>query len=242
LPQYAVYSHDREGNAVECNHEFAIVLLVDQDYDTMSGSTGNDGISSAQSMRGYSATAAISCMLASFIRQLGYPARAHHIGTYQVVIPPLLLLSGIGEMSRIGIVLNPFLGVRFKVAVVTTDLPLAPDLPVDFGLKEFCRRCQVCAVECPSRSISTGDTEIKNGYENWRFNAETCTKFRLTNPNGLMCGRCIKVCPWNKSSGWTHDSVRWMIQQTPLFDRFFVKMDSIFGYGKQDLRDRWWLE
>ncbi|MCP5104309.1 MAG: hypothetical protein GY950_13055 [bacterium] len=33
-------------------------------------------------------------------------------------------------MCRIGdIVLNPFLGPRFKAAVVTTDLPLAADKP-----------------------------------------------------------------------------------------------------------------
>jgi hypothetical protein len=51
---------------------------------------------------------------------------------YQVVVPPILLLAGLGEMCRIGdVVLNPFLGPRFKAAVVTTDLPLAADKPID---------------------------------------------------------------------------------------------------------------
>ncbi len=149
LPQYAVYSHDMKGNPVKLNHQFAIAVLVDQDYKTLDGSTGYDWISGAQSFRSYSLTAFIACIMADYIRRLGYSARAHHARNYQVVVPPLLLSAGIGEISRAGIVLNPFLGLRFKAAVVTTDLPLVPDKPIDFGLQEFCQKCVKCAVECP---------------------------------------------------------------------------------------------
>ena len=74
---------------------------------------------------------------------------------YQVVLPPILLWAGLGEMCRIGdVVFNPFLGPRFKAAVVTTDLSLLPDKPIDFGLQNFCRRCKKCARECPAQAIS----------------------------------------------------------------------------------------
>jgi len=209
LPQYAVYSHRApDGKPVELDHQFAILGVVDQDYGTMSGSTGHDWISGSQSFRSYSISAFIAVVMANYIRRLGYPARAHHVATYKVVLPPLLLLSGIGEMCRAGIVLNPFLGTRFKASVVTTDLPLVPDKPVDFGLQDFCRKCQKCALECPSKAISSGDTVMYNGYEVWRFDVERCSRYRVTNPNGSICGRCIKVCPWNKQEGWTHDRVR----------------------------------
>ena len=59
LPQYAVYSHDMTGTAVECSHKNAIVLVVDQDYNTMAGSTGDDWISGSQSFIGYSNAALI---------------------------------------------------------------------------------------------------------------------------------------------------------------------------------------
>jgi len=242
LPQYAVYSHDGNGNPVECNHQYAILLVVDQGYRTMNGSTGSDWISNSQSQQGYSSAAFISCIMADYIRRLGYSARAQCTGSYQVLITPLLLLAGIGEMSRASIVLNPFLGLRFKAAAVSTNLPLMPDKPVDFGLKEFCRKCMKCAVECPSGAISMGDTVIHNGYEKWEFNAEQCSKFRVTNQKGAVCGRCIKVCPWNKPKGWTHDVVRWMVRQAPLLDRLVVKMDDIWGYGKQDSYDKWWFD
>ena len=232
LPQYAVYSHDMMGKEVNLNHKNAIVVVVDQDYETMLGSTGDDWISGSQSFIGYSNTALISCIMADYIRRLGYPARAHHAMSYQVLVVPLLLLAGIGEMSRAGIALNPFLGTRFKAAVVTTDLPLEPDKPIDFGLQEFCRKCLKCAVECHAKAIPEGDKVMVNGYETWRFDAERCSKFRATNPHGSACGRCIKVCPWNKPEGWTHDIVRWMVKQAPFLDNFIVKMDDVWGYGK----------
>lgn len=242
LPRYAVYSQDIMGNEVNLDHKNAIVVVVDQDYGTMLGSTGDDWISGSQSFIGYSNTALISSIMADYIRQLGYPARAHHAANYQVLVVPLLVMAGIGEMSRAGIALNPFLGMRFKAAVVTTDLPLEPDKPIDFGLQEFCRLCLKCVAECHSKAIPEGGKVMYNGYETWHFDAEQCTKFRVTNLHGSACGRCIKVCPWNKPEGWTHDLVRWMIKHMPFTDRFLIKMDDVWGYGKADQRYKWWYD
>jgi ferredoxin len=242
LPQYAVYHHDLAGNPVELNHKYAILLVVDQNFDTMCGSTGDDWISGSQSFMGYSTSALIACIMADYIRKLGYPARAHHVFNYQVLVVPLLLLAGIGELCRAGIVLNPFLGTRFKAAVVTTDLPLEPDSPVDFGLQEFCRKCLKCATECHARAIPDGEKVMINGYENWRLDADRCSKYRVSNQSGSSCGRCIKVCPWNKPEGWPRDLVRWMVKHAPFLNGFLVKTDNVWGYGKRDERYKWWLD
>ncbi len=242
LPQWAVYSYDRKGEPVELRHDFAIVIVIDQDHKTMNGSTGDDWISCSQSYMGYATSAFITCMMAKYIRQLGYPARAHHFSNYQVAVTPLLLLAGIGEVCRAGIVLNPFLGTRFKAAVVTTSLPLQPDKPIDFGLQEFCQKCRKCAVECPSKAIPMDDKVMYNGYEVWKFDVERCTKYRIINPNGSACGRCIRVCPWNKPKGWAHDAVRWMNKHTPFLDKLMVRMDNIWGYGKQVKDYKWWFD
>ena len=241
LPQWAVYSHDRRGNTIECNHKYAISIAVDQGLETMEASSGDDWISGAQSGRAYAMCGYVGHVLSKYIRMLGHPARLHFAQDYQVVVPPLLLLSGIGELSRANIVLNPFLGLRFKASVVTTDLPLKSDKPVDFGLQDFCDKCKKCATECPSRSISMGDKVMKNGYENWEFEVDTCTKFRMGNPHGIACGKCIKVCPWNKPEGWTHDLVRWMVRHAPMMNSFFIKMDDIWSYGKPNIDKQWWF-
>jgi len=184
--------------------------------------------------------------MAAYIRRLGYPARAHFEigpqGGYQVVVTPLLILAGIGEISRAGIALNPFLGTRFKASVVTTDLPLEPDKPIDFGLQEFCEKCMKCAEACPASAIAIGKKAMYNGYETWHFDRDRCTTYRITNQNGAACGRCIKVCPWNKPEGWLHDMVRWMIRYTPFLDKFFIKMDDVFGYPEQDFDYKWWFD
>ena len=247
LPQWSVYSHSYPyGESVVLNHKYAIVIVVDQDYKTMNSSRGDDWISISQSYLAYTNSAFIACQMAEYIRKLGYAARAHFdagdFATYQVVIPPLCLLAGIGEMCRIGIVLNPFLGVRFKASVITTDLPLEPDKPVDFGLQDFCNKCKKCAVECPSKSISADNKIMYNGYEIWKFDLDRCTKYRTTNQNGASCGRCIRVCPWNKPKGWTHNVVRWMVKHAPFLDEFVVKMNDVCGYDKQDKRYKWWFD
>ncbi len=242
LPQWAVYSHNMRGEPVECNHKYAICIVVDQDLETMGAADGNDWISASQSGRGYAMCGYIGGIVASYIRALGYPAKLHSIRGYEVIVPPLLLLAGIGELSRANVVINPFLGLRYKASVVTTDLPLEPDKLVDFGLQDFCEKCMKCADLCPSRSISKGEKMMINGYERWEFNSETCMKYRFSNPKGVSCGKCIKVCPWNKVEGWTHDLVRWMIDHTPFMNSFFVKMDDLLGYGKPAHDKKWWFD
>ena len=246
LPQWSLYSYNMAGKPVICNHEFAILIVIDQDYRTILSSRGDDWISCSQSFLSYNTSAFISCMMASYIRRLGYSARAHFEGgpqgAYQMVVTPLLLLAGIGEICRAGIALNPFLGTRFKASVVTTNLPLEPDKPIDFGLQEFCQKCVKCARECPSKAIPSGDKVMHNGYEVWKLDTERCSLYRVTNQNGAACGRCIKVCPWNKPKGWTHEVARRMVKHTPFLDRFLIKMDDVWGYGKQDARYKWWFD
>jgi reductive dehalogenase len=239
LPEWALYSCMPDGTPVETNHKYAITVAVDQGYRALNGSTGHDWISGSPPQMSYLFSAFISSIVAGYIRRLGYQARVQHYMDYQVLIPPLLLMSGIGEMSRARQVLNPFIGLRFKAAAVTTDLPLEPDKPVDFGLQDFCDKCKKCAHECPSNSISDGGRIMHNGYETWDFDFVSCTKQRVGNRIGLGCGRCINVCPWNKPKGLVHDTVRWSIKRIPLLNRVMIIMDDILGYGKPDVRDRW---
>ncbi len=243
VPDYAYYSHDKDGNPVEKKYEYAILIVVDQDYDTMKGSSGRDWISGAQSLGAYSKSAFIAAALARYIQFLGHEAKDNNSRDYQVVVPPLLLLAGIGEIARNGIVLNPYLGMRFKAALVLTNMPMEVDKPIDFGLEDFCKKCKKCATCCPPKAISPDDDLIiHNGYERYTFNVDSCTKFRLSNPNGSSCGTCIKVCPFNKPRGILHDIVRWMIQYMPFMNDSIVKADDLLRYGEANYDDQWWFD
>ncbi|MGD0658163.1 MAG: reductive dehalogenase [Syntrophorhabdales bacterium] len=249
LPSYAVYSHNYDpkspdtGVPVELNHKNAIAILVDQDWPTAEAFTGHDWISNSMSMLSYSNTGFIAIILAEYIRRLGYPARAHYASSYQVVLPPILLWAGLGEMSRIGdCVLHPFMGPRFKGAVVTTDLPLSPDKPIDFGLQDFCSKCKKCARECPGGALSDGGKEMFNGYEKWPNDVEKCTKMRVGNQKGASCGTCIKVCPWNKPYTPFHRAVGWAMRRSSVARSVAIKGDDLLGYGKPDYAKKWWFD
>jgi 3-chloro-4-hydroxyphenylacetate reductive dehalogenase len=250
LPRYAVYSqkfnykNPAAGEVPnEVDHKYAIALLIDQDYRTSSAYNGSDWISNSMSMLGYSTSGFIAIVLANYIRRLGYPAKAHYAPFYDVVVPPILLWAGLGEMSRIGdSVLHPFLGPRFKAAVVTTDLPLMPDRPIDFGLQDFCSKCQKCARECPSGAISDGGKEMHNGYEKWPVDKKKCTAMRVGNQRGSGCGTCIKVCPWSKPYTPFHRAVGWAMRHSGIARSLAIWGDDLLGYGKPDHSKKWWLD
>lgn len=244
LPQYAVYSHSAAtGERIDLRHKYAVAILVDQDSRTADASSGHDWISSAMSFVGYSSSGFIACILADYIRKLGYPARAHHAFNYQVVVPPILLWAGMGEMSRMSeCVVHPFLGPRFKASVVTTDLPLLPDRPIDFGLQDFCSKCKKCAQHCPSGALSDGGKVVYNGYERWPCDVRKCTLMRVGNQRGASCGTCITVCPWNKPYTPFHRLVGSLMRGSSFARRFAVWADDLMGYGKPDYSKKWWCD
>ena len=159
--------------------------------------------------------------------------------------------AGLGELSRIGeLVLNPFVGPRFKSVVLTTDLPLEVDKPIDFGLQTFCGNCLKCARECPCDAIPFGDKVMFNGYEIWKPDVERCTRYRLTNPKGSACGRCMKTCPINKVvdadgglltrvASWLGVNAMWL---KPLMVPIATFVDDWLENGKRNPVKKWWLD
>ena len=244
LPRYAVYSHSAAtGQPIALDHKYAIAILVDQDSRTADASSGHDWISNSMSFVAYSASGFIACILADYIRRLGFPARAHHAMNYQVIVPPILLWAGLGEMSRMSeCVIHPFLGPRFKASVVTTDLPLLPDRPIDFGLQDFCSRCRKCARECPAGALSYGDKVMHNGYEQWQCDIKKCTSMRVGNQKGASCGTCLTVCPWNKPYTLLHRAAGTVLRRSSLARRIAPWLDDVLGYGKPDCAKKWWCD
>ena len=243
LPQSAVYSHDVNGNPIDIDYQFAIVIVVSKDYQTVNASGGRDWISDALSYQSYQRSALIAHSMANYIRKLGYPALVEHgTGRYDVVMPPLLLWAGIGEVSRCGIVLNPFLGMNFKASAVITNLPLLPDKPIDFGLQDFCQHCTICADACPSQAIPKGDKVMYNGYSTWKLNEQKCASFFITNKKGSGCVMCTKVCPWNRPNTWMHNFVRWAVMHTGLTRRIATKIDASRRYPKGNIDEKWWFD
>lgn len=242
-PDWTWYSHDARGDVIDPPHDQAISMIIDQGYETMEGSSGDDWIAVAQSMRAYLRFSLLGGVLARQIRNLGYSAKAHTVMDGEVLQPPLLLLSGLGEVSRIGeVILNPFLGPRLKSGVVSTDLPMAHDKPIDFGLQTFCESCNKCARECPSGAITAGPKLMFNGYEIWKSDSQKCATYRITTPGGAMCGRCMKTCPWNLEGIFKERPFRWAAMHTPKLAPALTRLDDWVGNGKLNPVKKWWWD
>ncbi|MEM8948855.1 MAG: reductive dehalogenase [Pseudomonadota bacterium] len=242
-PDWTWYSHDAAGQPIDPPHDQAISMVIDQGFETMEGASGDDWISVAQSMRAYLRFSLLGGVVARQLRNLGYKAKAHSVMDGEVLQPPLLLLSGLGEVSRIGeVILNPYLGPRLKSGAVTTDLPMAHDKPIDFGLQRFCESCNKCARECPSGAITAGPKLMFNGYEIWKSDSQKCATYRITTPGGAMCGRCMKTCPWNLEGILADSAFRWTAMNLPAMAPALAKLDDMLDRGSLNPVKKWWWD
>jgi epoxyqueuosine reductase len=235
-----VYSH--EFNLVTMEHypidipegcHNAIVMALEMDYDAIRSSP--TGVAGGATGLGYSRMTFVANLLATFIRGLGY--RAIPAGNNLALSVPLAMAAGLGEWSRMGLLITEEFGPRVRLCKVFTDLPLEQDAYRPFGAVEFCRICKKCATDCPSQAIPQGDvtTEGPNisnqsGVLKWYVDAEKCYGFWAR--QRMDCTTCIRVCPFNKAPGMIHDTVRAVIKKTSLLNRCFVWMDSLMGYDR----------
>jgi len=130
-------------------------------------------------------------MGARFIRGLGY--KAIPCGNDTALSIPLAIDAGLGELGRNGLLITPEFGPRVRLSKVFTDLSLVPDEPIEFGVVEFCEKCETCARYCPSQAIIYGERttqphNISNnmaGQLKWPVNVDRC--FWLLDPQwGLV--------------------------------------------------------
>jgi len=215
-------------------YRYAIAMAIEMDYAFVQ--TSPTGGASAATGLGYSKMAFVAGLLAQFIRGLGYGAIP--CGNDTALSIPIAIEAGLGELGRNGLLVTERFGPRVRLCKVFTDLPLVPDEPRFFGVREFCRRCMKCAEHCPARAISTGEetTEaptISNnpGVRKWPINPERCFRFWVANRTD--CANCIRVCPFNQEAGWHHDLVRAAVKNTPGLNPLFLWLHGFLGYGKQ---------
>ncbi len=235
--------------------EYAVVVGSPMSWDPMYANpnygTSNDA---------YSRSRIIAFRLASFIKQLGYAARPHTPGTsYDLMVPPILVDAGIGEQGRPSIVITPELGNNFRPAIVTTNLPLKPDKPIDFGVQRFCKTCKICAENCPSGAISFGDKVEVRGYLRYQADTAKCLNFWNSTLGSMGCRLCVAVCPYTRKANWLHKTALKVSMNDPtgisdwaltgLQKRFYpgpdpqkYYMPSLGGENASYREPPWWLK
>jgi ferredoxin len=207
---------------IDLDHPFAVAFTVEMDHRMMQSAPASPTL--MESARQYLNAGSIAVQLAIAIRDLGFRARAHIDGNYQVICPLVARDAGLGEIGRMGLLMTPRHGPRVRIGVVTTDMPLAtsPDLRIP-AIEEFCRLCEKCAKVCPSQAIPYGDRG-----DRWQIDSESC--FTYWCEAGTDCGRCMATCPYAHPDTAVHRLVRASIRHSPLIRRAAVTLDD-FAYG-----------
>ncbi|HAF60740.1 MAG TPA: hypothetical protein DCK95_00250 [Anaerolineaceae bacterium] len=242
LQQEWVYSHvgnsngdqpgfDARGTAIDLSqHTHAIALGFEMDRTFMPyGPQFPELLATA---KGYGESAWISIQLATMIRQWGYAARAHHFGNYQVLPVPIAVDAGLGELSRAGYLLTKEFGLGLRLAVVTTDMPLACDSPIDIGVQTFCEQCQLCAKNCPVNAIPCGEKQEYNGVLKWKLDEKKCYAYWAINQTD--CGMCMSVCPWTKPRTLFHKTMAEFASHKGVHQKWMAWADhALYGNRRQ---------
>ena len=233
LLPYHLYSHkgrgEEYGNEIKTDHTYALAFTVEMNHSMVQAAPKASIV--MESAQQYLNSAQIATQLAQFIGELGFSARAHIDGNYQLICPLVAKDAGLGRLGRMGLLMTPTHGPRMRIGVVTTNMELAAEKKsTDYSVEQFCTHCKKCSVCCPSQSISYNPPQRINGHSKWQINSESC--FTYWCKVGTDCGRCMAVCPYSHPNTWFHNMVRRGIKNNYLFLRLAVYFDDFF-YGKK---------
>jgi reductive dehalogenase len=219
------------------------VIVVGMAMDAPLLRTVPSALSESATGLGYGHDAVVLLSLAQYIKNLGYEAVPSMNDTALAI--PYALKAGLGEYGRHGLVITPRHGPRVRFGKIFTDLDLAHDVPVDFGVQRFCEECRLCATACPAKAVSTtarGDAEeVHNrsnvrGVRKWSTDAEKC--FQYWAASNTACSVCVRVCPYNRGGG-LGDALWRRAANSPL-RAWALRYDVWSGRGRRLRPDSWW--
>ncbi len=179
-----------EGHAVD--DPWIVVIGVAMDHSELAKAPGIE--SPIEVMRQYNRGTRAARSVANFIQAQGYGARPHGgPAAGPLLLVPPAIACGMGELGKHGSLINRTHGSSFRLAGVTTDMPLLADAPDVFGAADFCASCRVCTDACPPDAIHA-EKRLVRGVRKWYVDFDRCIPY-FNDTQG--CGICIAVCPWS---------------------------------------------
>ena len=231
LEEKFIYSYkgrfdNNYGEKIKLEHQNVLVFLVEMDFERMSHAPNSSTI--FESANQYYRAAVISKTLEAIIVKLGYDAKAHYDAHYDLILPPIAVQAGLGELGRNNILIADKFGSRVRIGAVTTNLSLDNDSPISIGAERFCEVCKKCATNCPTKALSKNNKSLVRGIEKWTTNVENC--YSIWRFYGTDCGICMAVCPFSHRNNWFHYLIRKVVKLFPILNKILLFFDDLI-YG-----------
>jgi len=107
--------------AITPQHKYGIALTVEMDESMINAAPKGSAV--MESAEKYLKSGVPAVQLATFLREMGYDAKAHIDGNYELICPLVARDAALGEIGRMGLLMTPGQGPRVRIAVVTTNAP-----------------------------------------------------------------------------------------------------------------------
>ncbi len=218
------------------------VVVIGQAMEQSLIATAPSALAGAATGLGYSQDTLVLLALAQYIRNLGYQAVPTMNDTALAI--PYAIKAGLGEYGRHGLVITPEFGPNVRFGKIFTDLPLAHDRPIAFGVTETCEQCRRCTEACPATAIPGGSptADLHNqsniaGITKWSVDGEKC--FGYWSKINSDCSVCIRVCPYTRDYSKRSNRLWARLAGTRLRGLALWWHDKAEG-GKRDSANDWW--
>lgn len=184
-----------EGRAVSEPWIIMLGLVMDQPQLATAPSTPDDPTSAVEVAVNLARITRVSNSLTNWIRGQGWDAepRPGPRPAGAITLIPPAIECGFGELGKHGSLIHPVYGSSFRLAAVTTTMPLEMDVPRVFGSDDFCASCNVCSNVCPPNAIFPEKQHVR-GELKWYVDFDKCVPYFNDN---FGCGICIAECPWS---------------------------------------------
>ncbi len=230
------------GEPMPLDHPYGLVMAIAyHDWDMLLAGRGISLVGNIETDHiVFCLGAVLGVRMTSFIRNLGYNA-TYRGGRVQGVA--LAVDAGLGEVGRSGMLNTKKYGPAVRLVLITTDLPMAVDSPVDIGVKDLCVKCKKCAEVCPVGAISMKDEqEDVRGIKLWPVNGEKCWRHRAAGGSDCSCFYCLSACCWTKPVNVFHRSIAEMVARFSVARTAFAWLDdALYGHQPRQHRLPEWL-
>ena len=181
----------------EIEDPWVIVVGVEMDHAELSQAPASlENITAGLVVgKAYNRAARAVAHLRNYILSTGYSAQSWPGPSASALsMMPAAIEAGLGTLGKHGSLINEKYGSSFRLAAVTTEMPLIADAPKDIGAEDFCLSCQVCTNACPPQAISD-EKKMVRGVEKYYVDFDKCIPYF---GETFGCGICIAVCPWSR--------------------------------------------